>query len=76
MRRLIEKADPLIQNVRPGVMEKIGLHYEAVKEWNPRLVYGTVNVYATEGPWRDRPGLDLVAQSLSIAFGRRIPAHN
>jgi CoA:oxalate CoA-transferase len=65
VRRLIEKADALIQNFRPGVMEKIGLHYDAVKAWNPRLVYGTVTGYGAEGPWRDKPGQDLLAQSLS-----------
>jgi CoA:oxalate CoA-transferase len=64
-RRLIERADVLIQNFRPGVMEKIGLHYDAVKSWNPRLVYATVTGYGEEGPWRDKPGQDLLAQSLS-----------
>src|SRR3954453_21382816 len=39
VRKLVDRADVVIQNFRPGVMEKIGLHYEAVKAWNPRLVY-------------------------------------
>jgi crotonobetainyl-CoA:carnitine CoA-transferase CaiB-like acyl-CoA transferase len=65
VRRLIERADVMIQNFRPGVMEKIGLHYDVVKDWNPRLVYGTVTGYGTQGPWRDKPGQDLLAQSLS-----------
>src|SRR5436190_13730930 len=42
VRKLIERADVLIQNFRPGVMEKIGLHFNAVKEWNPRLVYASI----------------------------------
>jgi CoA:oxalate CoA-transferase len=62
---LIARADVLIQNFRPGVMERLGLGYEAVHEINPRLVYGTVTGYGKEGPWRDRPGQDLLAQSLS-----------
>ena len=65
VRRLVERADVLIQNFRPGVMEKIGLHYGAVKEWNPRLVYASITGYGTEGPWRDKPGQDLLAQAMS-----------
>ncbi|HHY86475.1 MAG TPA: CoA transferase [Verrucomicrobia bacterium] len=65
VRRLIERADVLIQNFRPGVMEKIGLHYAAVKEWNPRLVYASITGYGVEGPWRDKPGQDLLVQALS-----------
>lgn len=65
VRALIEKADVMIQNFRPGVMNRIGLHYEAVREFNPRLVYGTVTGYGTEGPWVNKPGQDLLAQSLS-----------
>jgi CoA:oxalate CoA-transferase len=65
VRKLIERADVLIQNFRPGVMEKIGLHYDAVKEWNPRLVYASITGYGSEGPWRDKPGQDLLAQAIS-----------
>lgn len=62
---LIEKADVMIQNFRPGVMEKIGLHYEAIKEINPRIVYGEITGYGKSGPWKDKPGQDLLVQSLS-----------
>ena len=65
VRKLIGRADVLIQNFRPGVMEKIGLHYDAVKEWNRRLVYASITGYGTEGPWRDKPGQDLLAQAVS-----------
>ncbi|ULL17118.1 CoA transferase [Paenibacillus sp. H1-7] len=65
IRSLIEKADVMIQNFRPGVIERIGLHYEAVSEWNPRLVYGEITGYGTTGPWRSKPGQDLLVQSLS-----------
>jgi crotonobetainyl-CoA:carnitine CoA-transferase CaiB-like acyl-CoA transferase len=65
VRQLVERADVLIQNFRPGVMEKIGLHYDAVKSWNPRLVYGSITGYGKEGPWRDKPGQDLLAQAMS-----------
>jgi len=63
--QLIRRADVLIQNFRPGVMEKIVLHYEAVREINPRLVYAEITGYGKEGPWRDKPGQDLLVQALA-----------
>jgi crotonobetainyl-CoA:carnitine CoA-transferase CaiB-like acyl-CoA transferase len=65
VKRLIAQADVLIQNFRPGVMERIGLDYQVVQALNPRLVYATVSGYGPEGPWRDKPGQDLLAQSVS-----------
>jgi crotonobetainyl-CoA:carnitine CoA-transferase CaiB-like acyl-CoA transferase len=65
LKALIATADVMIHNFRPGVMERIGLGYEAVKAVNPRLVYGVVSGYGTEGIWRDKPGQDLLAQSRS-----------
>ena len=65
VRELVHAADVLIQNFRPGVMERIGLDYAAVRTLNPRLVYGSVSGYGPDGPWRDLPGQDLLAQSVS-----------
>lgn len=65
VRTLIEHADVLIQNFRPGVVERLGLDYESVHSINPRLVYGSVSGYGAEGPWKEKPGQDLLAQSLS-----------
>ncbi|OXM88264.1 CoA transferase [Paenibacillus rigui] len=65
IRSLIEKADVMIQNFRPGVIERMGLQYEAVREWNPRLVYGEITGYGKMGPWSGKPGQDLLVQSLS-----------
>ena len=65
VRRLVARADVLTHNFRPGVMEKIGLHWEAVRQLNPRIVYGEVTGYGSEGPWKDKPGQDLLVQSLS-----------
>ena len=62
---LIEQADVIIQNFRPGVMERIGLDYESVKKINPRIVYGSATGYGEVGPWKNRPGQDLLAQSIS-----------
>jgi CoA:oxalate CoA-transferase len=65
LRTLLGKADVLIQNFRPGVIERLGLDYEAVKKINPRLVYASISGYGEEGPWVKRPGQDLLAQSRS-----------
>ncbi len=63
VKRLIEKADIITQNFRPGVIERIGLDYENVKKINPKIVYGTISGYGPEGPWSSLPGQDLLAQS-------------
>jgi len=65
VKKLIRQADIMLHNFRPGVMERIGLDYETVRQLNPRLIYGEVNGYGSEGPWRDLPGQDLLVQSLS-----------
>lgn len=65
VRKLVERADVVIQNFRPGVMERLGFDYDSVVQYNPRVVYGEVTGYGKSGPWRDKPGQDLLAQSLS-----------
>lgn len=62
---LVKRADVIIQNFRPGVIERLGLGYEEVKKINPKIIYGSATGYGTEGPLKDRPGQDLLAQSLS-----------
>ncbi len=63
LRDLIRGADVVLQNFRPGVMERLGFGYEAVRAINPRIVYGSVTGYGREGPWVDLPGQDLLAQA-------------
>jgi CoA:oxalate CoA-transferase len=63
--QLVRKADVLIQNFRPGVIEKLGFDYATVEGMNPRIVYGEITGWGKAGPWRDKPGQDLLAQSLS-----------
>ncbi len=63
VKKLIEKADIITQNFRPGVIERIGLDYENVKKLNSKIVYGTISGYGSEGPWSSLPGQDLLAQS-------------
>lgn len=65
VKQLVAKADVIIQNFRPGVMERIGLDYESARAINPAIVYGSASGYGDDGPWKDRPGQDLLAQSVS-----------
>lgn len=65
LRQLIARADVMVQNFRPGVMERLGLGYEEASEINGRLVYGIVSGYGNAEAWRDRPGQDLLAQARS-----------
>ena len=63
--RLVEDADILIENYRPGAMKRLGLGYEDLKDINPRLVYTSISGFGQTGPWADRPGFDLMAQAMS-----------
>ena len=65
IKHLVTRADVIVQNFRPGVMERIGLDYESVRALNPAIVYGSATGYGDTGPWKDRPGQDLLAQSVS-----------
>lgn len=65
LRQLIQRADVMVQNFRPGVMERLGLGYDSVSQINSRLVYGIVSGYGNAEAWRDRPGQDLLAQARS-----------
>ena len=65
LRRLIARADVMVQNFRPGVMERLGLGYDQASQINNRLVYGIVSGYGNAEAWRDRPGQDLLAQARS-----------
>ena len=65
LKKLLTQADVVLQNFRPGVIERLGLDYEAVKAINPRIVYASITGYGMEGPWVMRPGQDLLAQARS-----------
>ncbi len=62
---LLRKADVVIHNFRPGVMDRLGCDYASVVKINPHVVYGEITGYGSAGPWRDKPGQDLLVQSLS-----------
>jgi crotonobetainyl-CoA:carnitine CoA-transferase CaiB-like acyl-CoA transferase len=65
VRRLLARADVVMENFRPGTMDKLGLGYEAVAALNPRLIYASATGFGSDGPYRDRPGQDLLVQALS-----------
>ena len=62
---LAKNTDALIQNFRPGVMEKYGLGYEMVKEINPKIVYCSISGFGPRGPYRNMPGYDTIGQARS-----------
>ncbi len=62
--RLLATCDVLLENFRPGTLDKLGLGYEDVARRNPRLIYCSCSGYGPGGPYRDRPGQDLLAQAL------------
>lgn len=63
--RLIDKVDVLLENFRPGSMDKLGLGYETVHRRNPRLIYCSISGYGQQGPSRDEAAMDLVVQASS-----------
>ena len=65
VKQLLAKADVMMHNFRPGVMERLGLDYETVKKINPSIVYAEISGYGNEGPWKDLPGQDLLLQAAS-----------
>ena len=65
VKQLLARADVLLHNFRPGVMERLGLSYNEVKRTNPSIIYAEISGYGTEGPWINLPGQDLLLQSVS-----------
>ncbi len=65
LRRLVESADALIENFRPGVMDRLGVGYEALKAVNSRLVYCAISGFGQDGPMRHAPAYDQIVQGLS-----------
>lgn len=66
---LADRADVLVENYRPGVVDRLGLGYDAVAARNPRIVYCSISGFGSTGPYRDRPGYDTVGQAMSGLLG-------
>jgi formyl-CoA transferase len=61
---LLKKSDVLLENFKPGTMERLGLGYEDVREFNPKLIYASISGFGQYGPYRDRPGYDIIGQAM------------
>src|SRR5262249_59816088 len=65
LKRLVARADVLVENYRPDVKRRLGIDYETLCRENPRLVYASISGFGQEGPYRDRPGYDQIVQGMS-----------
>src|SRR5215204_699071 len=68
LRKLVAKADILVENYRPGVMNRLGLGYERLSEINPRLIYCAISGFGLSGPLSEKPSFDIVTQALTGAL--------
>jgi formyl-CoA transferase len=62
--KLVRHADVVVENYRPAVKHRLGIDYDAVRAVNPRIVYGSISGFGQDGPYRERPGVDQIAQGL------------
>ena len=62
--QMVEQADVVIENYRPDVKFRLGIDYDSLKKANPRIILGSISGFGQEGPYRDRPGFDQVAQGM------------
>lgn len=63
-RKLVAKADVVVENFRPGVKSRLGIDYESLKPLNKGLIYASISGFGQDGPYRDRPGFDQIAQGM------------
>ncbi len=63
-KKLAQDADIVVENYRPGVKERLGIDYKTLRAINPRLIYGSISGFGQSGPYRDRPGVDQIAQGM------------
>ncbi|MGD8413859.1 MAG: CoA transferase [Candidatus Latescibacterota bacterium] len=64
VRELAARSDVMVENFTPGLMKRFGLDYESLRDINPRLVYASITAYGQDGPYRDRPGYDMVLSAV------------
>lgn len=64
LKSLVKEVDILLENYRPGVMDKLGLGYDVLKEINPGLIYGALSGFGSYGPYSQRPGYDIISQGM------------
>jgi formyl-CoA transferase len=61
---LLKKSDILLENFKPGTMEKLGFGYDRVREVNPQIIYASISGFGQYGPYKDRPGYDIIGQAM------------
>ena len=64
LKRLVQSADVVVENYRPDVKHRLGIDYDSLRKLNPRLIYASISGFGQDGPYRDRPGFDQVAQGM------------
>ena len=64
LKRIVAQADVLVENFRPDVKDRLGINYQDLRKVNPRLVYASISGFGQDGPYRDRPGFDQIAQGM------------
>ena len=67
--KIVEKSDVFLENFRPGVAERLGIHYEKISKINPRIIYCSISGFGHTGPYRNRPAYDIIIQGMSGIMG-------
>ena len=65
LKRLVRTSDVVVENFRPGVMDRLGIGYDALREVNPGIVYASISGFGQDGPYVKRPSFDIIAQAMS-----------
>ena len=65
LKRLVKVSDVVVENFRPGVMDRLGIGYEALREANPGIIYASISGFGQSGPYVKRPSFDIIAQAMS-----------
>ena len=65
LKGLVEISDVVVENFRPGVMDRLGIGYEALREVNPGIIYASISGFGEEGPYAKKPSFDIIAQAMS-----------
>lgn len=64
LKKMIEKTDVIVENYRPDVKDRLGIDYDSLSKINPGLVYASISGFGQDGPYRERPGFDQIAQGM------------
>jgi crotonobetainyl-CoA:carnitine CoA-transferase CaiB-like acyl-CoA transferase len=65
IKRLAKTSDVVLESFRPGVMDRLGIGYQALRAVNPRIIFTSISAYGQTGPWKDKPGVDGIVQAVS-----------